>query len=144
MSQALPALLVKTSSTHLTLPRAPQQPDLLRSGVERGHVSAIFLRGLRALARLPRRVVLGLIAFYQVAISPSLPALFGPTCGCRYYPTCSHYAAEAVRVHGAVLGSFLALRRLARCTPFHRGGTDFVPAPGIARRVCQRVSRVSA
>lgn len=93
----------------------------------------------KALIRLPALPLLALIWIYQRGISPSIPALFGPTCSCRYYPTCSHYAAEALRTHGVLLGLFFAARRLLRCTPFHQGGNDPVPAPGVMRRVCQRV-----
>ena len=91
------------------------------------------------LARLPAKPLLALIWIYQRAISPSIPAMFGPTCSCRYYPTCSHYAAEALRTHGVLLGVFFAARRLLRCTPFHRGGIDLVPAAGVMRCVCARV-----
>jgi putative membrane protein insertion efficiency factor len=98
------------------------------------------------LVRLPAMPLLALIWVYQKVVSPSIPAMFGPTISCRYYPTCSHYAAESLRTHGAVLGLFFAVRRLLRCTPFHRGGIDLVPAPGVMRRVCQRVrsTQVSA
>ena len=58
---------------------------------------------------------------YQYAISP----LLGPHC--RFYPSCSHYACEAVHRHGALKGSWLALRRLGRCHPYHPGGFDPVP-----------------
>ena len=61
------------------------------------------------------------IGFYRDAISPLRPP------SCRYRPTCSEYALEAVLVHGAVRGSWLALRRLLRCHPFHAGGHDPVP-----------------
>ena len=91
------------------------------------------------LARLPALPLLALIWVYQKVLSPSIPAMFGPTISCRYYPTCSHYAAEALRTHGVVLGLFFAVRRLLRCTPFHQGGDDPVPASGVMRRVCQRV-----
>jgi uncharacterized protein len=90
------------------------------------------------LARLPSLALLALIAIYQRTLSPMLPALFGPTCGCRFAPTCSHYAAEAVRVHGAMRGSLLALRRLVKCTPFHPGGSDLVPARNAPQ--CTRVT----
>nr|WP_090481640.1 membrane protein insertion efficiency factor YidD [Nakamurella panacisegetis] len=67
------------------------------------------------------------IRFYQRFISPSLPA------SCRYYPTCSSYAVEALQVHGAFRGTWLAVRRLSRCHPWHQGGMDPVP-PARERR----------
>jgi putative membrane protein insertion efficiency factor len=78
-----------------------------------------------------RAAVLGLIRAYQLVISPLLPP------ACRFYPSCSHYAATAVEEHGIVRGSWLALSRLARCHPWHPGGVDFVPtaAPHSARRL---------
>ena len=82
---------------------------------------------LPAVARLPARAVLGLIWLYQRTLSPALPVVFGPGCGCRFAPTCSHYAAEAVQTHGVLAGTWLALRRLVKCSPFHRGGLDPVP-----------------
>jgi putative membrane protein insertion efficiency factor len=84
-------------------------------------------------ARLPARALLALIAVYQRTLSPALPAFFGPACGCRFSPTCSHYAAEAIRTHGAFFGVGLAARRLVRCTPLSAGGFDPVPAPRCAR-----------
>ena len=60
---------------------------------------------------------------YQVALSPLLPA------ACRYHPTCSHYAIEALEKHGALRGSWLAVKRIARCHPFRPGGFDPVPEP---------------
>ena len=94
---------------------------------------------LGSLRRLPARLMIGGVRVYQKLISPVLPAVFGPNCGCRFYPTCSHYAIEALRTHGALSGSWLTLRRLLRCTPLHPGGIDPVPA----RPVCQRVKPVS-
>jgi putative membrane protein insertion efficiency factor len=76
---------------------------------------------------LPARALLGVIRLYQATLSPVLPVLLGPGCGCRFAPTCSHYAAEAVQRHGALRGAWLSARRLARCTPFHPGGLDPVP-----------------
>ena len=70
-----------------------------------------------------RRALLRLIAFYSRAISPALPPR------CRFYPTCSAYAAEAIARHGAGRGSWLALCRLAKCAPWHSGGVDPVPEP---------------
>ena len=67
------------------------------------------------------RLLLALLGFYRRAISP----LLGPRC--RFAPTCSAYGVEAVTVHGAGRGSWLTLRRLLRCHPFHPGGHDPVP-----------------
>ena len=73
------------------------------------------------------RALLAAIGFYSRAISPALPAR------CRFYPTCSAYAAEAVEVHGAARGTWLALVRLAKCAPWHPGGLDPVPGTDGAR-----------
>jgi putative membrane protein insertion efficiency factor len=70
-----------------------------------------------------RRGLLAVIGFYSRAISPALPAR------CRFYPTCSAYAAAAIARHGAARGSWLALRRLVKCAPWHPGGVD--PVPGM-------------
>jgi putative membrane protein insertion efficiency factor len=89
--------------------------------------------------------LLGFIWLYKKLVSPVLPALLGPSCGCRFHPTCSHYAAEVVRTHGAIRGAGLAARRLLKCTPLHPGGFDPVPAPRELRRppTCVR-ARASA
>ena len=73
------------------------------------------------------RALLALVAAYSRWVSP----LLGPHC--RFAPSCSRYAATAVRTHGAARGSWLALRRIARCHPFHPGGHDPVPALGRPR-----------
>ena len=73
------------------------------------------------LARVPRRVLATLIRGYQRFLSPALPP------SCRFHPSCSQYALEAVTRHGALKGGWLAARRLARCHPFHPGGFDPVP-----------------
>jgi len=78
-------------------------------------------------AQFPARVLLALVWLYQRTLSPVLPVVFGAACGCRFSPTCSHYAAEAVSTHGAFVGALLVLRRLAKCTPLHPGGFDPVP-----------------
>jgi putative membrane protein insertion efficiency factor len=65
---------------------------------------------------------------YRAVISPVLTAVFGPLgLGCRYTPTCSEYALQAVRVHGAGHGSWLALRRVCRCHPWGGAGHDPLP-----------------
>lgn len=68
-----------------------------------------------------KQILLRVIRFYQRAVSP----LFPPRC--RYIPTCSEYALEAVEKYGAVKGSWLAAKRILRCNPFHKGGYDPVP-----------------
>ena len=73
------------------------------------------------IASLPRRILAALIRGYQAAMSPLLPP------SCRFHPSCSQYALEAVTRHGALRGGWLAARRLARCHPFHPGGYDPVP-----------------
>jgi uncharacterized protein len=89
--------------------------------------------------RLPAHALLLLIRLYQRFLSPALPVFFGSTCGCRFAPTCSHYAAEAIRVHGALIGVILATIRLLKCTPLHPGGIDVVPPRRTGPR-CQRVN----
>jgi putative membrane protein insertion efficiency factor len=79
------------------------------------------------LARLPATALLALIRVYRYFISPALVVALGPNCRCRFTPTCSHYATEAVQTHGALAGSWLTLCRVVRCTPLHRGGLDPVP-----------------
>lgn len=68
-----------------------------------------------------QRLLIACVRFYQLAISP----LTGPRC--RFIPTCSSYAIEAVTTHGAFKGSWLAVRRIGRCHPFCEGGYDPVP-----------------
>ena len=68
-----------------------------------------------------RKVLVLIVRGYQLWISPLFPA------ACRYYPTCSAYAIEAIEKHGALSGSWMAARRIARCHPFRPGGYDPVP-----------------
>ncbi|MDR1125551.1 MAG: membrane protein insertion efficiency factor YidD [Deltaproteobacteria bacterium] len=68
-----------------------------------------------------RKLCIAPIRLYQCCISPLLPH------SCRFYPSCSAYAVEAIAVHGVFRGAFLALRRLLRCHPFCDGGIDPVP-----------------
>jgi putative membrane protein insertion efficiency factor len=73
------------------------------------------------ISSFPKKFILMLIRFYKREISPMLPP------SCRFTPTCSEYAMQAVEKYGAVKGGYLALRRILRCNPFHKGGYDPVP-----------------
>ena len=66
-------------------------------------------------------LLLGLVQFYRYAISPMLAPR------CRFYPTCSQYALDAIRIHGGIKGGWLALKRILRCHPLSEGGEDPVP-----------------
>ena len=72
-------------------------------------------------ATLPQRVLIALVRGYRLLLSPWLGS------ACRFHPTCSAYALEALDTYGAAAGSYLVLRRLARCHPFCAGGHDPVP-----------------
>ncbi len=72
-------------------------------------------------------IVLAPLWVYRHVISPLMPQT------CRFYPSCSAYAEEALKTHGAVRGSWLALHRLARCHPWTPGGVDHVPPPQAPR-----------
>lgn len=69
-----------------------------------------------------KRVLIGLVKIYRKFVSP-----LKRTSSCIYTPTCSLYAIEALEKHGALKGTYLAVRRILRCHPFHKGGYDPVP-----------------
>lgn len=71
--------------------------------------------------RIPVLICRGLIRFYQICLSPLFPPV------CRFQPSCSSYALDALRLHGFFKGLYLTVRRLLRCHPFHPGGWDPVP-----------------
>ena len=83
------------------------------------------MRAMAQAYRLARRAVqlflLALVGVYRKAVSPLLPP------ACRFYPSCSHYAQQALVKHGPFKGSALTFRRLLRCHPLHEGGIDPVP-----------------
>lgn len=83
--------------------------------------ASTFDRGRDALRNLPATVLIGVLRVYQSVISP----LTGPTC--KYYPSCSQYAIIAIRTHGTLRGTGLALWRILRCNPWSLGGVDDVP-----------------
>lgn len=75
------------------------------------------------IGRLTQRILIAPLLFYRRFVSPLKP---GPSC--RFHPSCSAYAIEAIVFHGPARGSYLALRRVLKCHPFHPGGLDPVPA----------------
>lgn len=75
-------------------------------------------------------LLIGLVRFYQLFISP----LLGPRC--RFYPTCSSYTIDALKQHGVLCGSWLALKRIGRCHPANPGGIDMVPECG-CKKTCK-------
>jgi hypothetical protein len=84
-----------------------------------------------------QHMAVGALWIYKRAVSPALHTLVGPFGGCRFHPTCSVYAAEAVRRHGALRGSVLAAGRICRCHPWGGCGEDPVPNqfnPPLARK----------
>ena len=78
-----------------------------------------------SIGRLLVLALVGLIRAYQILLSPRIGQV------CRYYPTCSHYGLQAVKVHGAGKGSLLTAWRVLRCNPWSTGGIDYVPAKGL-------------
>lgn len=68
-----------------------------------------------------KKIFIGIIRFYQIVISPLTPP------SCRFYPTCSHYGLEAINRFGPIKGSWLTIKRIVKCQPFHPGGFDPVP-----------------
>ena len=83
---------------------------------------------LQKTKRLPEALLILLVKFYQLFISP----MIGPRC--RFSPTCSEYAVEALKTHGAIKGVWLTMKRLSRCHPMHPGGLDTVPPCCSVRR----------
>ena len=98
-------------------------PDCLAGQELERHLSCVFAGSWSCWEDtvMMKQVLLALVRFYQVAISP-----YRPPC-CRYIPTCSQYALEAIEKYGALKGGWLAFRRILRCNPFHKGGYDPVP-----------------
>ncbi len=77
-------------------------------------------------------IAVTLIRLYQLLLSPLMPAC------CRYHPSCSNYAIEALNTHGFIIGTMLAAWRILRCNPFSKGGYDPVPPPGILARTLRK------
>jgi uncharacterized protein len=82
---------------------------------------------LRAINSVLAWCLILLVKFYQIVVSPALHMLAGPGAGCRFQPSCSQYAVEALKVHGPFYGMWLATRRILRCHP--KGGCGYDPVP---------------
>jgi hypothetical protein len=77
---------------------------------------------------MARRLFIMLVRGYQLLISPFLGS------NCRFYPTCSQYTIEAIELHGIFKGTWLGIRRISRCHPFHEGGVDPVPGSDLEKQ----------
>lgn len=123
-------------SPHLViLSEAKNSSAFLGGGAPAPHFAALRVT-IAWLAPLPARAASGLVWVYQRTVSPALAAV-NPLCGCRFAPTCSHYAREALRAHGLLAGLALTARRVVKCGPWHPGGLD--PVPARRAPVCARV-----
>ncbi len=85
---------------------------------------------------LPRQILIFLLRVYQRTLSPVLAGMFGPAGHCRFTPSCSQYAIEALQIHGVFRGGVLAGRRLCRCNPWGGCGHDPVPEKALKHSAC--------
>lgn len=93
-------------------------------------------RAIAFLILLPRNLCVAIFTAYRAVVSP----LYGDVC--RYYPSCSHYALQAIQQHGVVRGVWLGSRRIARCHPWAEGGIDDVPGRSDERYAVTRLGFV--
>jgi putative membrane protein insertion efficiency factor len=98
-------------------------PMLLRLSLPAGNILSMNI-----LTSMARRLFILLVKGYQLLISPFLGN------NCRYYPTCSQYTIEAIELHGIFRGTWLGIRRISRCHPFHEGGIDPVPGSELEKQ----------
>ena len=125
------ARLIMTLTLILSLKgRGVKQSSLIREIVDCSNTAA-SARDDTKIANLAKLAVVRIVDLYRVLISPLLAALFGPAC--RFEPTCSAYAREAICEHGIARGGWLTLRRLSRCRPAGGWGYDPVPRQPIER-----------
>jgi len=85
------------------------------------------------LLKVPKSVLIFAVRVYRLAVSPAQTFLFGGGAGCRFTPTCSLYALDAIRGHGALKGTVLAAKRVCRCHPWAECGHDPVPGKQAVR-----------
>jgi hypothetical protein len=93
----------------------------LKTGVQSRLLSAFFI--------LPSSFLIALVRLYRLTLSPAKAFLFGPAAQCRFEPSCSQYAIDALKTHGAITGGWLAAKRVCRCHPWGECGED--PVPGV-------------
>ena len=102
----------------------------VKDDADKSPCNRMALRAIpKAMAMAPVRLILALLSVYQYVLSPLKYFFFGASCGCRFQPTCSHYAREAFTHFGFFKGLWFTVRRLLRCHPWHPGGFD--PLPGV-------------
>ncbi len=89
-----------------------------------GSIPAGFVLGVDRMRKAVTRSLMGIVRLYQLTLSPFMGGQ------CRFYPSCSNYALDALESHGPLKGSWLALQRLLKCHPFHPGGFDPPPRRG--------------
>ncbi len=120
----------------LSAAKDPRRPYI--TSTPRGFFAALRMMVSES-AKLPVRILDALLWVYQHTASPALSAI-NPHCGCRFAPTCSHYARGALREHGLFAGLALTVARLAKCGPWHPGGEDPVPPrkPSCSRILSRR------
>ncbi len=97
-------------------------------------------RVLRYFRLLPSAICILLVRLYQLTLSPAKMFLLGPSGHCRFQPSCSQYAVEALKAHGAAGGSWLAAKRVCRCHPWGAWGED--PVPDVKSKVHSLQSKV--
>ena len=100
------------------------------------------VRVLRHFCILPSSFFILLVRLYRLTLSPAKAFLFGPAAQCRFEPTCSQYAIEALKTHGAITGGWLAAKRVCRCHPWGESGQD--PVPLVKRKVKRPRSKVQS
>jgi len=116
----------------LPITNAQTSAHTAASGLSFGFRHSLVIRA----SSLVIRVLTLAIRVYQLTISPAQIFLFGAGGGCRFTPTCSQYAMEAVHTHGAVAGGWLAAKRICRCHPWGGCGHDPVPEHGMRNAEC--------
>lgn len=108
---------------------------MITTGATSSSGSSMMAAGRLAMG-VPREVLILLLKAYRRIISP----MYGQVC--RFFPSCSAYALEAVTIHGAVSGSWIAVRRLVRCHPWNSGGVDHVPGAHRHREFAGGIPRI--